>query len=90
MPFYFPSWAINHHSINIFNKLYYLLNKNKSDFIQHYNKFFYPLDVISNFNRFYGRNGFLQYQFLIPKDNKDGFIKILKFINQVIHPDSFL
>ncbi|MEE0891595.1 MAG: FAD-binding oxidoreductase [Succinivibrio sp.] len=80
LPFYFPNWAINHHSINIFNKLYYLLNKNKSDFIQHYDKFFYPLDLISNFNRFYGRNGFLQYQFLIPKDNKDGFIKILKII----------
>lgn len=80
LPFYFPNCAINHFSIDIFNKLYYSFNKSKTDFIQYFDKFFYPLDVITNFNRFYGRNGFLQYQFLIPKENKEGFIKILRII----------
>lgn len=29
--------------------------------------FFYPLDAINYWNRIYGKNGFTQYQFILPK-----------------------
>ena len=33
------------------------------------NNFFYPLDAIKNWNLIYGNSGFIQYQFVIPKEN---------------------
>ena len=36
--------------------------------------FFYPLDRIKNWNRFYGKKGFTQYQILLPEKR---FIKNL-------------
>jgi hypothetical protein len=53
------------------------------DSVTDYNSFFYPLDAIRNWNRIYGKNGFIQYQFIIPKEvGKEGMTTILKSIAQ--------
>jgi hypothetical protein len=55
--------------MKVFNMLYYFkhFSRNKV-FITKYNTFFYPLDSIGNWNKIYGNSGFIQYQFVVPKE----------------------
>ena len=83
IPFDFPTFTLNKFSVKTFNYLYY--NKVKDSLstqIVDYETFFYPLDSISNWNRIYGKNGFTQYQFILPKESSfEGLKKILKTIS---------
>jgi len=82
IPFNFPSFTLNNLSVKAFNWLYYKkapdgISNEKVDI----DSFFYPLDAINNWNRIYGKNGFTQYQFILPKENSyDGLAEILKAI----------
>ena len=79
IPFYFPRKFLNKYSVSLFNNFYYLKESSKGIFTTHYDPFFYPLDKIHNWNRIYGRNGFLQFQCVLPKSkNNTGIKKILK------------
>lgn len=77
-PFDYP--FINSFTVKLFNILYY--NKQidkKVRTLVHYEPFFYPLDAIGNWNRAYGKDGFLQYQFVVPHENgKEAVKDILK------------
>ncbi len=83
IPFNFPTFALNRLSVKIFNWLYYSkapngTSKQKVDI----DTFFYPLDSINNWNRIYGKNGFTQYQFILPKEKSyEGLKKILNEIS---------
>lgn len=68
VPVDFPGWLLNPHSIRAFNALYYHRVRAKhSSRRLHYEAFFYPLDSLKDWNRLYGKGGFTQYQFVIPK-----------------------
>jgi len=68
LPFNFPSWVLNHLSINLFNKLYYYKESSKkAPFLSDYDSYFYPLDAIGEWNKMYGKRGFVQYQCVIPE-----------------------
>ncbi|HLG85796.1 MAG TPA: FAD-binding oxidoreductase [Alphaproteobacteria bacterium] len=66
VPIDFPSWVLNGWSVRIFNALYYRRGRVGTEFI-HYDPYFYPLDALLDWNRIYGRNGFVQYQCVLPK-----------------------
>ncbi|MEW5822320.1 MAG: FAD-binding oxidoreductase [Cyanobacteriota bacterium] len=83
IPLFFPNFSLNTLSVKAFNFLYYnkQLSKKKK-FIIDYDKFFYPLDGINNWNRIYGKRGFTQYQFVLPKETSyNGLEKILTEIS---------
>ena len=68
MPFNLPDFTLNRYSIKAFNTLYYSKVRHEvSTRLIDYAPFFYPLDAIQNWNRMYGKHGFVQYQFVIPK-----------------------
>lgn len=77
IPFYLPNFTLNKLSIALFNEMYYLTHPSNESFVD-YEKFFYPLDSILNWNRMYGKRGFVQYQFVVP--DEDGMITILEKI----------
>lgn len=65
--FDFPAWTLNSVSMAAFNELYYRLQSRKErPFIADYEGFFFPLDRIGNWNRIYGKRGFVQYQCALP------------------------
>ena len=82
IPFDFPSYALNTFSVRAFNALYYAkAPKGKSHGVVSYNSFFYPLDALHHWNRIYGRRGFTQYQFVIPREaSSHGLPRILSRI----------
>lgn len=85
IPFFLPSWIINPLLLKLFNTLYYHLSglNERKKVVVDLNKFFFPLDQILNWNRLYGRQGFLQYQFVLPiKNSREGIKKILKLISE--------
>ncbi|WP_020531113.1 FAD-binding oxidoreductase [Flexithrix dorotheae] len=84
IPFNFPGFILNTFSIKSFNFLYYHKNTKRTiENIIPYEPFFYPLDSILNWNRMYGKNGFVQYQFVLPLENSHkGLIDILTRISK--------
>lgn len=65
-PFDLPRFALNRFSVRAFNALYYARYSNAESRLVHFEKFFYPLDAIENWNRLYGKRGFVQYQVALP------------------------
>ncbi|ODS89431.1 MAG: FAD-linked oxidase [Chryseobacterium sp. SCN 40-13] len=82
IPFFFPEFFLNSMTVKFFNWFYYVKQTTKKiNEIVDYEAFFYPLDVVENWNKIYGKKGFIQYQMVIPKENgKEGMRKILETI----------
>ena len=80
VPFFFPSFALNGLTVRMLNKVIAFVQNSPKEFV-HYEKFFFPLDAINNWNKGYGKRGFIQYQFVIPEDNgKQHLTEILQMI----------
>lgn len=78
LPFALPAWMMNRYSVRAFNSAYYRLHAaKKGPSIVAYDSFFYPLDSIRQWNLLYGRQGFLQYQCVIPQANLEAFEELL-------------
>lgn len=84
IPFNCPSFVLNKWSIKVFNWLYYRKVKTKiSKKRVDIDTFFYPLDAIGHWNRIYGKKGFTQYQFILPKETSfQGLEEILTLISE--------
>jgi L-gulonolactone oxidase len=68
LPFDLPGFTLNSLSVKAFNtSLFHLKKLLAGTTRQHYDRAFYPLDGILQWNRLYGRRGFYQYQCVIPK-----------------------
>src|SRR5699024_3121882 len=78
IPMYAPGFALNPLTIASFNEVYYRSFKDETKIVP-IHSYFHPLDAISDWNKLYGKNGFIQYQVDIPKANepKEAMRKIL-------------
>jgi FAD/FMN-containing dehydrogenase len=77
--FRFPAFALNSYTVKSFNFLYYNSHfRSIHESVIDYDRFFFPLDSIYNWNRIYGSRGYTQYQFVLPKEvGKKGLKEIL-------------
>lgn len=73
-----PQWLLNPWSARLLNAGYYLLQRwRRRRAIVPYEPFFYPLDAVGEWNRLYGRRGFVQYQCVVPPAEAEGAVEEL-------------
>lgn len=65
VPFVLPFSLVGPSTVRAFNSLYYHLPR-RARGIKHPESFFYPLDMVLDWNRLYGPRGFTQYQCVLP------------------------
>jgi hypothetical protein len=56
MPFDFPAFVLNRASVGLFNEFYYRTGRSGAALID-YDRAFFPLDAVLDWNRIYGRRG---------------------------------
>jgi FAD/FMN-containing dehydrogenase len=68
VPLDLPAATLNRASVKVFNELYYRRGARTAGapFLVHWDPYFFPLDGIGDWNRIYGRRGFVQYQCVVP------------------------
>ena len=81
VPFQTPAFLLNRLSMALFYKLYYKLQAGRGTRLERYEKFFYPLDGIDDWNKLYGRRGFTQYQFVLPME---GGLEAIRRIKEIL------
>lgn len=80
VPFFLPSGLLNRRTAQAFNAFYYARHGDGQRLVD-YDRFFYPLDGVRNWNRIYGRRGFVQYQALFPPEtSRRGLIELLEAV----------
>jgi decaprenylphospho-beta-D-ribofuranose 2-oxidase len=67
VPFDLPRFVLRAANLRVFNALYYALGRRNAGIsLIDWDRYFYPLDAISDWNRIYGRAGFYQFQCALP------------------------
>lgn len=78
VPFDAPSGLLNPLTIKAFNELWFrVAPQEKLAQPQSLSSFFHPLDGIGNWNRLYGKRGFVQYQFCVPDAAGDTVVRAI-------------
>ncbi len=84
LPFDFPSFALGHATVAAFNEAFYWkhLPRERTGIV-HWETFFYPLDIVGRWNRMYGKQGFTQYQCVLPtKAGHDAARRVLEILTE--------
>lgn len=81
VPFSTPSALLNSVTMKAFNAAYWHKSNNNETQTVTLMPYFYPLDTIGEWNRFYGKKGFLQFQCVVPK--LDGIANMRRLLTEI-------
>lgn len=77
-----PFGVINPVTVRAFNEVWYRkAPRQRQAQLQSIAGYFHPLDFVRDWNRVYGRRGFLQYQFLVPHGEEDTLRAVIEQIS---------
>jgi decaprenylphospho-beta-D-ribofuranose 2-oxidase len=81
IPEVFPNRMVNVVTAKAFSEFWYRkAPKHQVGALQNITSFFHPLDIVAEWNRVYGPNGFLQYQFVVPFSAHETFKRCFEMI----------
>lgn len=67
VPFNAPRWALSKPIVKMFNAAYFRrVPESGRTSVKPFSKFFFPLDKLHDWNRLYGKTGFVQFQCVVP------------------------
>lgn len=78
VPFDLPGPTLNRVTVGAFNRLYRATHGARTGAIEPLESFFWPLDAVGDWNRVYGRRGFVQYQLVVPPERGDALAAVLR------------
>jgi len=83
-----PSWTsvsplLRGAAGDAFNELYFRRAREGRGMLEPLGPYFYPLDALRDWNRLYGRAGFLQYQFAVPFGHEADVVEILRLVSEL-------
>jgi len=82
VPFACPPVLLSRTAVSLFNRFHYRAQAGKKGSSPiHYEKFFYPLDSLRNWNLLYGKRGFVQYQCVLPQGDKSLVKRLLDTVS---------
>jgi FAD/FMN-containing dehydrogenase len=81
VPFSTPSVLLNSLTMKAFNTAYWHKSKHNVSQTVGLMPYFYPLDTVGEWNRLYGRKGFVQFQCVVPK--LDGVANMRKLLTEI-------
>ncbi|MFT6084306.1 MAG: decaprenylphospho-beta-D-ribofuranose 2-oxidase, partial [Alphaproteobacteria bacterium] len=79
---YAPSCLLNKNVVKVFNYFYFKRAKANKQNFESYEQFQYPLDHVQNWNKLYGRQGFYQFQCVLPFDHAESMIRSMLSLAQ--------
>lgn len=85
VPDIFPNFTMNKLSLMAIGEAYYMMGAPARNKIKNLTQFYQPLDLIGEWNRGYGSNGFLQYQFVVPTEAVEPFKDIIRDMQKSGH-----
>ncbi|MEY9967943.1 decaprenylphospho-beta-D-ribofuranose 2-oxidase [Streptacidiphilus sp. MAP12-16] len=78
-----PGGLLSATTVGAFNELWYRkAPRERRGELQRLSTFFHPLDGLPDWNRIYGRRGFLQYQFVVPYGEEPALRRIVEAISR--------
>lgn len=89
VPIDFPDFALSGFNVKLFNQFYYAMQR-PGDALVGLDPYFYPLDALTDWNRIYGRRGFVQYQCVLPLASSEAGLRRLLAAISAAGAGSFL
>lgn len=81
VPIDFPDFAMGPLAVRMFNACYYRAQR-EGDAITGLDGYFYPLDTLHDWNRIYGKRGFVQFQCVLPlAQSEAGLTRMLTMLS---------
>ncbi|NNN35248.1 FAD-binding oxidoreductase [Streptomyces sp. S3(2020)] len=83
MPAHLPEGLLTRTTVGLFNELWYRkAPRARTGQLQSVSAFFHPLDGVPQWNRVYGRGGFVQYQFVVGYGQEETLRRIVRRVSE--------